>query len=134
MASSGNLRLSSFQDNYLTGRSSQELHYTVSSRDPHVRGGRTLTYQLPISISEQKFGNTEKRSLDVSSPIDTRENVHWNSRKPTQSPFARFSSFASFNTIGRPNIQNSQFTCKNRAPGYYADIELDCKVSYQVIL
>ena len=80
--------------------------------------------------SRRKSGKADKRSLEIIDPkLKKSDNVYKNIEEPNYSAFSGLSSFASFNIVGNRNLPQSQFSCRNRAPGYYADIELDCKVS-----
>ena len=110
-----------------------------SKTDQHSSSGTDLAYELqPRTTSKTKYSNdkTKKRSLDVNPKSNRDEDISFSHRKqqPNYSAFSGLSSFASFNLGGNHNMPQSKFSCRSRVPGYYADIELGCKVSGQLIL
>ena len=89
-----------------------------------------MEYELPTTITKGKLDNKEKRSLNVASSKNphTKESIYSNRKQPNYSAFSGLSSFASFNIFGSRKVPKSRFSCRSRAPGYYADMELGCKV------
>ena len=117
----------------LQNRLSTKFQHRPLSSDRYTPIGRYSDYRDSIPSSKRsrrKSGKADKRSLEIVDPkIRKSDNVYKNIEEPNYSAFSGLSSFASFNIVGNRNLPQSQFSCRNRAPGYYADIELDCKVS-----
>ena len=113
------------------GRSAPLLQHKISRENQYVAKERKkLFYELPASLARYRYRKTDKRSLKIAHSKSTADAI-LEQRKPPKSHFVSptVSSFPSFNTLGRSKLPSSQFSCRDRAPGYYADIELDCKVS-----
>ena len=117
----------------LQNRLSSHFQHRPLSSDRYTPILRSSKYRSPTQSStriRRKLGKPDTRSLEiVDSKLSDNINFNKNIEEPNYSAFSGLSSFASFNIIGNRNLPQSQFSCRDRAPGYYADTELDCKVS-----
>ena len=112
------------------GRSAPILQHRGSRENQYfTKNRKKLHYQLPASLTRYKNRKTDKRSLRIANSKSTADAILEQGNPPkSRSVSPGLSSFPSFNTLGRSKLPSSQFSCRDRAPGYYADIELDCKV------
>ena len=116
----------------LQNRLSTHFQHRPLISDRYAPISRSSQYRSPTQSStrrRRKLEKPDRRSLEiVDSKLSDNKSFNENIEEPNYSAFSGLSSFASFNIIGNRNLPESQFSCRDRAPGYYADIELDCKV------
>ena len=119
---------------FAQGRSPHLFKHKFSRTDQYYNARRVVEYDLPTTITKEK-SDKEKRSLNGarSKNLHTKESIYSQNKEPNYSAFSGLSSFASFNIFGSRNVPKSRFSCRKRAPGYYADMELGCKVRKKFI-
>ena len=94
------------------------LAFIVVNSEPSIREVANIDFNVATLRQIDLHTNSDDRNLFKRS-VRRRNNHKRRNRK-----FDR-------NTGGRNlRIPNTDFTCKGRKPGYYADMEADCRVSY----
>ena len=99
-------------------------HNMHAHNEQHRISNKTSTSHSPVFNFLSKAQNPAKQNLKKSKS-SRKGRKFSNASKRKEKKFSRPFPF---------RIPRTSFSCKNRAPGYYADMEADCQVCWLILL